>query len=87
MDRASNHESYSSLAAFLAHYRALASAKPRSAAEDRRLEAMKALIDALGPDLATALFADSAGPVKRRHRERAELRLVRELRARRWLTS
>jgi hypothetical protein len=87
MDPASNHESYSSLAAFLAHYRALVSVKLRTATEDQQLQTMKALIDALGSDLATALFADSAGPVERRHRERAELKLVRELRARGWLTS
>ncbi len=78
-------ESYSSLAAFLAHYRALESASSRDANEVKQLAAMKALIDPLGPELTAALTADSADPTVRRHRERAELGLVRELRARGWL--
>lgn len=73
---------YASLAAFLAHYRALAAAPARSADEERTLDAMRRLLDAIPAEDRAAL--DSAGdtPAARRHRERAELHLRRELIAR-----
>jgi hypothetical protein len=86
---------YSSLAAFLAHWRALKQANADTLAVDdlaRRAE-MDAMIAALRPEERSALQAannharsddDGSADVgaTRRHRERAELRLARELRAR-----
>jgi hypothetical protein len=86
---------YSSLAAFLAHWRALkyASAGVLDADELGRCAEMEKIVAALRPEERAALEtvhtdaanADdgsaSAGDV-RRHRERAELRLARELRVR-----
>src|SRR5712664_2338764 len=52
--------SYSSLAAFLAHYRALASGASRSADEDRLFAEMSAAIAILSPEQHAALdFSDS----------------------------
>lgn len=76
---------YSSLAAFLAHLRALESSTARSAAEERQLAEMRSALDALRPALRASLDADSSEPAARRHRERAELALARELRARGWM--
>jgi hypothetical protein len=73
---------YASLAAFLAHYRALAGASSRSTAEDRMLAAMRKYLDAIAPDERAALDSDPGTPAARRHRERAELHLRRELIAR-----
>jgi hypothetical protein len=86
---------YSSLAAFLAHWRALkyASAGVLDADELGRCAEMEKIVAALRPEERAALEAvhtdaanaddgsASAGDV-RRHRERAELRLARELRVR-----
>jgi hypothetical protein len=83
-------DAYSSLAAFLAHWRALKHATAAALAADelaRRAE-MDEIIAALRPEERAALEAannddKSAGAdATRRHRERAELRLARELRGR-----
>jgi hypothetical protein len=70
---------YSSLAAFLAHYRALKSAKPRGSGDEQLFAEMTAAIATMPPETRAALNSteDSAGA--RRHRERAELLLRREL--------
>jgi len=81
---------YASLAAFLAHWRALkhASAGALNLDELARRAEMDDIIAALRPEeraaLETANTDDgSAGAgAARRHRERAEVRLARELRAR-----
>lgn len=81
-------EAYASLAAFLAHWRALknASAGTLDADELARSVEMEKIIAALRPEERTALEAvhidDRGAGAARRHRERAELRLARELRAR-----
>jgi hypothetical protein len=71
---------YSSLAAFLAHYRALKSARDLGEPDRSTLSELAKLIESTGIDVA-ALDADDAGPPAR-HRERAERRLRIELLAR-----
>jgi len=66
---------YSSLAALLAHWRAMKSAPPRSHAEQDRFEEIAALVAGLTPDEARALEDDSDDPAATRHRERAEHKL------------
>jgi hypothetical protein len=73
---------YSSLAAFLAHYRALASASPRTSDEDRIFVQMTAAIAILSPEQRAALDSSDSTASARRSRERAELHLRRELVAR-----
>lgn len=81
---------YASLAAFLAHWRALehAGAGALDADELARSAEMEKIIAALRPEERAALEAvnrDAANAddgSARRHRERAELRLARELRTR-----
>ena len=73
---------YSSLEAFLAHYRALKSARDAGAEERRLLGAMEEWLKVLRAEERLALDSDSADPAVARHRERASLRLARELRAR-----
>jgi hypothetical protein len=81
-------DTYSSLAAFLAHWRALkhATADTLAADELARSAEMDELVAALRPEERAALEAanndDRSAGATRRHRERAELRLARELRAR-----
>ncbi len=78
---------YSSLAAFLAHYRALGTdrstlGRTLSAQENEYLGEMERLLASLGPDERAALQADSsltAGGNAERRRARAELKLRREL--------
>ncbi len=71
---------YSSLAAFLAHYRALRAASTRSADDERRLAEMSSLIaQALDASGRAALESDSGSAGARRHRERALLKLRRAL--------
>ncbi len=68
---------YSSLAAFLAHYRALKSASSLAPEEQSRLAEMGKLIDGAGLDARELLEsgdASGAGSAMR-HRERAERRL------------
>jgi hypothetical protein len=73
---------YASLAAFLAHYRALAAAQTRSADEDRLLAAMRKHLEAIAPEERAALDSDADTPATRRHRQRAERNLRRQLIAR-----
>jgi hypothetical protein len=82
---------YASLTAFLAHWRALKRASAGALSADelaRRTEMDEIIAAALRPDERAALEAahtddGSAGAgAARRHRERAEVRLARELRAR-----
>jgi hypothetical protein len=73
---------YSSLAAFLAHYRALKSDASRSADYDQLLAEMSAVIATLAPEARAALDSTEDSASARRHRERAELQLRRELVAR-----
>ncbi len=73
---------YSSLAAFLAHYRALKCASSPDANDTEHLARLSALVDILSPDERAALESDAVDSVTRRHRQRAELKLRRELIAR-----
>jgi hypothetical protein len=73
---------YSSLAAFLAHYRALESAASRTSDEDQIFSEMSAAIGTLTPEDRAALDSSAAAGSARRDRERAELHLKRELIAR-----
>jgi hypothetical protein len=81
---------YSSLAAFLAHWRALKHARAGALVPDElaRRGEMDEIIAALRPEERAALDTEntddrSAGAgAARRHRERAELRLARQLRDR-----
>jgi hypothetical protein len=73
---------YSSLAAFLAHYRALQSASSRLSDEDQLFAEMSAAIAALSGEDRAALDSSAATGSARRDRERAELHLTRELVAR-----
>ncbi len=82
---------YASLTAFLTHWRALKHASADALNVDeaaRRAELDKIVAAALRPEERAALEAadtddGSAGAgAARRHRERAEIRLARELRAR-----
>jgi hypothetical protein len=83
-------DAYSSLAAFLAHWRALKHVTADALAADElgRSAEMDEIIAALRPEERAALETanndhGSAGAgAARRHRERAELRLARELRNR-----
>jgi len=75
---------YSSVSAFLAHYQTLRKVPASSRREDdrKRLEAMELLLEILRPEERAAVAADAADPATARHRERASLRLRRELVAR-----
>jgi hypothetical protein len=73
---------YSSLEAFLAHYRTLRSARDAGAEERRLLAAMEEVLKVLRADERLALDSASSDPATARRRERAHLRLARELRAR-----
>jgi len=73
---------YSSLAAFLAHYRAIASASSRTSDEDRLFAELSAAIAILSPEQRAALDSFDCSASARRSRERAELHLRRELAAR-----
>ena len=73
---------YSSLAAFLAHYRALATASSRTADENRLFEELSAAVATLSSELRAALDSSDSTANARRIRERAELHLRRELVAR-----
>ena len=73
---------YSSLAAFLAHHRALDSASSRTPDENRLFAEMSAAIATLSADERAALDVSDAAGLTRRRRERAELHLRRELLAR-----
>ena len=82
---------YASQTAFLAHWRALKHASAGALSADelaRRTEMDEIIAAALRPEERAALEAahtddgSASAGTARRHRERAELRLARELRAR-----
>jgi hypothetical protein len=75
---------YSSVSAFLAHYETLRKLPASAQTEDdrNRLAAMELLLDLLRPEERDAVVSDSNDPAAVRHRERASLRLRRELMAR-----
>jgi hypothetical protein len=72
---------YSSLAAFLAHYRALKLSAPLSADDEKLFAEMSAAIATLAPAARVALDSTEDSASARRHRDRAELQLHRELAA------
>jgi hypothetical protein len=73
---------YSSLAAFIAHYRALKALASRSSDEQQLFAEMTAALSALPPETRAALDSTDSSASAKRHRERAELQLGRELVAR-----
>jgi len=73
---------YSSLAAFLAHYHALKTAPSRSPDDEKLFAEMSAAVATLAPELRAALDSTEDTGSARRHRDRAELQLRRELAAR-----
>jgi hypothetical protein len=79
-----NVHRYSSVSPFLAHYQALRKIPASSQTEDdrNRLAAMDLLLEILRPEEREAVVSDSDDPATKRHRERASLRLRRELIAR-----
>ncbi|HUO05793.1 MAG TPA: hypothetical protein VMU16_11410 [Candidatus Binataceae bacterium] len=72
---------YSSLAAFLAHYHAL-KCSTRKPDDEQLFTSISAIIDALDPVDREALDSDVDDGAARRHRDRAELKLLRLLAAR-----
>jgi len=73
---------YSSLAAFLAHYHALKVVPSRSPDDEKLFAEMSLAIATLAPEARAALDSNDDTGSARRHRERAELQLRRELAAR-----
>jgi hypothetical protein len=73
---------YSSLAAFLAHYHALKSDPSRGSDDEQLLAGMSAAIATLAPQARAALDSVQDSARAKRHRERAEFQLRRELAAR-----
>jgi hypothetical protein len=79
---------YSSVAAFIAHFHALETASPHTEDDERILTVMRGVLAELSSDERDTLTDDaSAPPSRRRHRERAELKLSRTLTARGLLAS
>jgi hypothetical protein len=70
------------MAAFLGHYRALKSASSRGSDDEQVFAEMSAMIATLAPETRTALDSTDDSASARRHRDRAELHLRRELAAR-----
>jgi hypothetical protein len=70
---------YSSLAAFLEHYRALKSAAALGTEDERLLVEMSAAIATLAPEVRAALDSTEDTPAANRHRARAEFQLRRVL--------
>jgi hypothetical protein len=73
---------YSSLAAFLAHYHALNAVPSRSPDDEKLFAEMSLAIATLAPEAIAALDSTDDTGIARRHRERAQLQLRRELAAR-----
>ena len=75
---------YSSVSAFLAHCQTLRKIPASAHTEDdrKRLAAMERLLEVLRLEEREAVVSDSNDPAAVRHRERASLRLRRELMAR-----
>jgi len=70
------------MAAFLAHYRALKTDPSRSPHDEQLFAEMSLTIATLAPEARTALDSSDDSASARRHRDRAELHLRRELAAR-----
>lgn len=79
-------DTYSSMAAFIAHWRTLAQADALNKDDRERLSAMREILETLRPEELAALEEPAATGATARHRERAKLRLARELRSRGLLT-
>jgi hypothetical protein len=73
---------YSSLAAFLAHYHALKMAPSRSPDDEKLFAEMSLAIATLAPEGRAALDSTEDTGSARRHRDRAQLQLRREIVAR-----
>ena len=75
---------YSSVSAFLAHYQTLRNIPASSRSEDdgKRLDAIGKLLEILRPEEREAIVSASDDSAAVRHRERAAMRLRRELTAR-----
>ena len=73
---------YSSLAAFLAHYHALKTAPSRSPDDKKLFAEMSASIATLAPESRAAIDSTEDSASAKRHRERAEVQLRRQLAAR-----
>ena len=70
---------YSSVSAFLAHYRALKKNSALNDGDRNRLAAIEQLLEVLRPEEREAIASDSNDGAIARHRERGSLRLRREL--------
>jgi hypothetical protein len=70
------------MAAFLAHYHALKTDPSRSPGDQQLFAEMSAMIAQLAPENRAALDSTEDTGIARRHRDRAELQLRRELAAR-----
>jgi hypothetical protein len=73
---------YSSVSAFIAHFRALKMARNRSLDEESLFNEMSAVVDSLHQPERTALESDEQTSTARRRREHAEINLRRQLLAR-----
>jgi cytochrome c-type biogenesis protein CcmH/NrfG len=74
---------YSSVAAFLAHLSVLEKASRRTEDDERIFAVMRGVLAELSGDESAALSGNSsASATRRRHRERAELKLSRVLSSR-----
>jgi len=73
---------YSSVSAFIAHFRALRNAPARTAEEESLLGEMSAIVASLEQPERAALESDEKTSIARRRREHAELNLRRKLIAR-----
>ncbi|MFZ0678003.1 hypothetical protein [Candidatus Binatus sp.] len=73
---------YSSLAAFLAHHHALKAPRSRGPDDETLFAEMSSAIATLAPEARAALDSTNDTGSARRHRDRAELLLRRELVAR-----
>jgi len=73
---------YSSLAAFLEHYRALKSGVPLGPEDERLFGEMSAAIATLAPEVRAALVSTEDTHAANRHRARADYQLRRVLAAR-----
>ena len=75
---------YSSVSAFLAHYQTLRKipASARNEDDRKRLDAIEKLLEILRPEERAAVISESDDAATARHRERAAMRLRRELTAR-----
>jgi hypothetical protein len=73
---------YSSVSAFIAHFRALKAARNRTVEEESLFVEMSEAVDSLHQPERAALESDEQISTARRRRERAEINLRRQLLAR-----